>query len=48
MTSCDDLSGVISLSALYSALYPSRAMYSSMFSGSILPVLESTRRTCLL
>ena len=37
--------GVIAVSTLPSAAYPSRAMYSSMFSGSMMPQLSRTMRS---
>jgi len=40
--------GSISNSALLNAIYPSRAIYSSMFSGSIRPQFRKVIRTCLL
>ena len=44
MTCC----GVISVRTLARALYPSKAMYSSMRSGSMTPQLRSATRFCFL
>ena len=38
--------GAISVSTLASAMYPSRAIYSSMLSGLITPQFRSATRTC--
>ena len=47
-TSAITSSGVISVRHFASAEYPSRAMYSSMFSGLMKPQLRSAMRSCFL